>query len=83
MLKLSLNTPVTYDETKSFARAMAQVGERAHPKLVVSNMAKDLRKGKVLIDWSQNAAAKTGLDPSLLKKMLPLLGMLAAGYMAK
>ncbi|HEU5447553.1 MAG TPA: ATP-dependent DNA ligase, partial [Acidimicrobiia bacterium] len=54
-----LNTPVTYDETKSFARAMAQVGERAHPKLVVSNMAKDLRKGKVLIDWSQNDEHKT------------------------
>ena len=54
-----LNTPVTYDETKSFARALAQIGERAHPKLVVSNMAKDLRKGKVLIDWSQNDEHKT------------------------
>src|SRR5438105_2198120 len=54
-----LNTPATYDETKSFARALAQVGERAHPKLVVSNMAKDLRKGKVLIDWSQNDEHKT------------------------
>jgi hypothetical protein len=30
-----------------------------------------------------NAATQTGLDPSLLKKMLPLLAMLAAGYMAK
>jgi hypothetical protein len=32
---------------------------------------------------AQNAASRTGLDPSLLKRMLPLLGMLAAGYMAK
>ncbi len=32
---------------------------------------------------AQNAAAKSGLDPSLLKKMLPMLAMLVAGYMAK
>ena len=54
-----LNTPVTYDQTKDFARALAQIGERALPRLVVSNMAKDLRKGKVLIDWSQNDEHKT------------------------
>ena len=35
------------------------MGERAHPKLVVSNMAKELRRGKVLIDWSQNDEHKT------------------------
>ena len=32
---------------------------------------------------AQNAATRTGLDPSLLKKMLPMLAMLVAGYMAK
>jgi hypothetical protein len=32
---------------------------------------------------AQNAAPRTGLDPSLLKKMLPMLAMLVAGYMAK
>jgi hypothetical protein len=32
---------------------------------------------------AQNAAAQTGQDPSILKKMLPLLAMVAAGYMAK
>ena len=31
----------------------------------------------------QNASAKSGLDPALLKKMLPMLAMLVAGYMAK
>jgi bifunctional non-homologous end joining protein LigD len=58
-LYVPLNTPVTYDETKGFSRALAQVLERAHPKQVVSNMAKDLRKGKVFIDWSQNDEHKT------------------------
>ncbi len=32
---------------------------------------------------AQSAAGKTGLDPALLKKMLPILAMLVAGYMAK
>ena len=32
---------------------------------------------------AQDASAKTGLDPSLLKKMLPMLAMVAAGYMAR
>jgi hypothetical protein len=32
---------------------------------------------------AQNAAAQSGQDPSLLKKMLPMLAMLVAGYMAK
>ena len=32
---------------------------------------------------AQNAAAQSGLDPSLLKKMLPMLAMMVAGYMAK
>ena len=32
---------------------------------------------------AQDASAQTGLDPSLLKRMLPILAMLVAGYMAK
>jgi len=32
---------------------------------------------------AQHAAAQSGLEPSLLRKMLPLLAMLAVGYMAK
>ena len=58
-----LNTPVTYDApnggTKGFALAVAQLLERQHPDLVVSNMAKDLRHGKILVDWSQNDESKT------------------------
>ncbi len=54
-----LNTPVTYETTKPFARAVAQALERAHPDLVVSRMTKELREGKVFVDWSQNTASKT------------------------
>jgi bifunctional non-homologous end joining protein LigD len=55
-----LNTPrITYDDTKPFARALAQLLEKQHPKLVVSNMKKELRKGKVFVDWSQNTDFKT------------------------
>ncbi|HEX6723303.1 MAG TPA: DUF937 domain-containing protein, partial [Burkholderiaceae bacterium] len=32
---------------------------------------------------AQSAAARTGLDPALLKQMLPMLAMLVAGFMAK
>src|SRR6187200_3144049 len=32
---------------------------------------------------AQNAASQSGLDPALLKKMLPMVAMLVAGYMAK
>ncbi len=54
-----LNTKATYDETKPFAHAVAQLLERQEPDLVVSRMAKNLRKGKVLVDWSQNDQHKT------------------------
>jgi bifunctional non-homologous end joining protein LigD len=57
-----LNTPATYEGeggTKPFALAIAQLLERQHPDLVVSNMAKDVRASKVFIDWSQNDESKT------------------------
>ncbi|MFT3781960.1 MAG: non-homologous end-joining DNA ligase [Nibricoccus sp.] len=54
-----LNTPISYDVTGAFAHAVAELLETAHPKLVVSRMPKELRKGKVLIDWSQNSGSKT------------------------
>ena len=54
-----LNTAVTYDQTKSYSRAVAQALERAEPDLVVSKQKKELRKGKVLVDWSQNDFSKT------------------------
>ncbi|HEY4377346.1 MAG TPA: non-homologous end-joining DNA ligase [Acidimicrobiales bacterium] len=54
-----LNAPHTHDHASSFALAVAQVLERAHPDLVVTTQAKAARKGKVLIDWSQNSRHKT------------------------
>ncbi len=54
-----LNTAVTYDQTKSFAHELARLLERQHPNLVVSDMKKALRTGKVLVDWSQNDDHKT------------------------
>lgn len=54
-----LNTPITYNETKPFAHAVARLLEARYPKMVLSVMTKDLRKGKVFIDWSQNDDSKT------------------------
>jgi bifunctional non-homologous end joining protein LigD len=54
-----LNTKVTYEDTKPFAQALAQLLEKQHPKLIVSTMKKGVRTGKVLIDWSQNSRHKT------------------------
>ena len=54
-----LNTTVSYDDTKPFAHELARTLERQHPDLVVSDMKKALRTGKVLVDWSQNDDHKT------------------------
>jgi bifunctional non-homologous end joining protein LigD len=54
-----LNTRVTYEQTKAFAHAVAESLEREFPKIVVSKMQKNLRSGKVLVDWSQNDPHKT------------------------
>ena len=54
-----LNSPITYEKTKPFAHAVAARLEREFPNAVVSNMLKSLRKGKVLVDWSQNDSHKT------------------------
>jgi bifunctional non-homologous end joining protein LigD len=55
-----LNTPgVTYRDTSPFAKGLAQLLERRHPKGVVSEMNKSLRKGRVFVDWSQNSQHKT------------------------
>ena len=54
-----LNAEITYERTKPFAHAVAQTLERAEPDLVVSRMAKKLRRNKVFVDWSQNDQHKT------------------------
>ncbi len=47
------------ESTSEEVRGLAERLEKRHPELVVSRMAKALRPGKVLIDWSQNNPAKT------------------------
>jgi bifunctional non-homologous end joining protein LigD len=54
-----LNTDVTYETTKPYAHAVAQLLEKMHPDAIVSRMTKRLRKGKVFVDWSQNNRHKT------------------------
>jgi bifunctional non-homologous end joining protein LigD len=49
----------TYEQTKSFAKAVAELLASTEPDLVVSRMTKARRTGKVLIDWSQNDRRKT------------------------
>jgi bifunctional non-homologous end joining protein LigD len=57
-----LNVETSYDETKPFSRAVAELLEKQHPDHVVSRMTKSLRPGKVLVDWSQNDEHKTTVN---------------------
>jgi bifunctional non-homologous end joining protein LigD len=58
-LYVPLNTPTTFDATKAFARSIALGLERRFPERVTSVMSKELRTGKVFVDWSQNDRVKT------------------------
>jgi bifunctional non-homologous end joining protein LigD len=59
--------PTPADQTRSYARSLAQRLTREHPDLVLFDMTRALRPGKVLVDWSQNAAAKTTVAPYSLR----------------
>jgi bifunctional non-homologous end joining protein LigD len=50
-----------------YAKRLAESLARSHPRLMVSNMTKALRVGKVLLDWSQNNPAKTTICPYSLR----------------
>jgi bifunctional non-homologous end joining protein LigD len=56
---IPLNTLTSYEKTQPFAKAIAELLEREHPERVEAQMAKELRKGKVFVDWSQNSDFKT------------------------
>jgi bifunctional non-homologous end joining protein LigD len=58
-LYVPLNTKVTYEQTASFALSTATLLQEETPDKVVTKMKKELRGGKVLIDWSQNDGHKT------------------------
>ena len=57
-----LNSPTSYEVTKAFAHALARLLENEHRELVVSDMKKQLRVGKVFVDWSQNDEHKTTIS---------------------
>ncbi|MBA2637741.1 MAG: DNA ligase D [Solirubrobacterales bacterium] len=60
---LPLNTDgVTYDDTKPFARIVAELLEQSEPELALSRQTKALRAGRVLVDWSQNDEHKTTVN---------------------
>ena len=58
------------EQISEFAHELARALEADHPDLVVSDMKKALRTGKVLVDWSQNSAAKTTIAPYSLRGRL-------------
>jgi bifunctional non-homologous end joining protein LigD len=58
-IMVPVNTAVKFEQSKPMAHAMAMLMEKADPKRVTTNMKRDLRGGKVFIDWSQNDEHKT------------------------
>jgi bifunctional non-homologous end joining protein LigD len=59
---IPLHTKTSYDQTKTFANAIARLLEHEHPDLVVSDMKKTVRTNKVFVDWSQNDRHKTTIS---------------------
>jgi bifunctional non-homologous end joining protein LigD len=57
-----INSAATYDKTKAFSHAIAELLESQSPDTVVSKMQKSLRPAKVLVDWSQNDDHKTTVN---------------------
>jgi bifunctional non-homologous end joining protein LigD len=64
-----LHTVATDDETKGFALAVGQLLARQSPESVVVAMAREQRRGKVFVDWSQNDRNKTTIAPYSLRAL--------------
>ncbi|EIF00725.1 non-homologous end-joining DNA ligase [Saccharomonospora glauca] len=67
---LQLYAPVrtrSPERTSDYAKRLAEELERKHRDLVISRMTRNLRDGKVLIDWSQNNPKKTTIAPYSLR----------------
>ncbi|MET3922522.1 ATP-dependent DNA ligase [Arthrobacter sp. UYEF20] len=70
----SLDGTQSSEQISEFAHELARSLEADHPELAVSDMKKSLRTGKVLVDWSQNSAAKTTIVPySLRGRLRPMV----------
>lgn len=78
---IPLNTPSSYTVTQPFARALAELLANQHPDLIVSEMPKEKRKGKVFIDWSQNSDFKTtvGVYSLRAKNKVPFVSCRSPG----
>jgi bifunctional non-homologous end joining protein LigD len=55
------------DEVRDWVHAIAEELEKEHPKLMLSQMTKARRSGKVFFDWSQNTGSKTTISPYSLR----------------
>ena len=69
-LYAALDGTQSSEQISGFAHELARSLEADHPELAVSDMKKTLRTGKVLVDWSQNSAAKTTIVPYSLRGRL-------------
>jgi len=66
-LYVPLDPPCPGDQVRAVAQEIARRMERAHPEVVVSVMRRELRTGKVFIDWGQNHPVKTTIAPYSLR----------------
>jgi bifunctional non-homologous end joining protein LigD len=55
------------DEVRDRTKEIAEELEKKHPKLLLSQMTKARRAGKVFLDWSQNVGSKTTISPYSLR----------------
>jgi bifunctional non-homologous end joining protein LigD len=65
-----LNTPVGFEETKRFARSVAELMASRMADRVVAQASRRLRAGKVLVDWGQNDRHKSTVAPYSLRAKL-------------
>jgi len=65
-----LNSPTTFDSTKTFARTVAELMAARMPERVVARVDKRLREGKVLVDWAQNERHKSTVAAYSLRAKL-------------
>jgi bifunctional non-homologous end joining protein LigD len=57
----------THEEVRDYAKEIAEELEASNSKLVLSQMTKARRGGKVFLDWSQNTGSKTTISPYSLR----------------
>lgn len=62
-----LDEPLPSEETSAIAKEIAEELQAAHGSLVTATMTKARRRGKVFLDWSQNAGSKTTVAPYSLR----------------